>query len=313
MVAPLSDTKSVAMRLAITGGTGFVGSRLLDLAVAAGYEITALTRRPQPPREGVVWVEGAFDSREAISALVRNADAVIHVAGVVNAPDAKGFEDGNVTGTLAMLAATTASGVARFVHVSSLAAREPSLSLYGGSKQRAEDLVTSSGLDWLIVRPPAVYGPGDRELLDLFKAARLGVVPLPPKGRLSVIHADDLSRLLLAAAAPGAPTRMNLEPDDGHAAGYSHREFAGLLARAQDRRALPVSVPAALLRLGARLDKTVRGAKAKLTSDRAAYFCHPDWVSDPSKKPLAELWRPMIATPDGLRDTARWYVEQGWL
>jgi nucleoside-diphosphate-sugar epimerase len=313
MVPALNTIAGAPMRLAVTGGTGFVGSRLLELALSAGHHVTALTRRPQPPREGIIWVEGALDSREAISALVRDADAVIHVAGVVNAPDAKGFEEGNVTGTLAMLAATTASGVSRFVHVSSLAAREPSLSLYGGSKKRAEDLVTSSGLDWLIVRPPAVYGPGDRELLDLFKAARLGVVPLPPKGRLSVIHADDLSRLLLAAAAPDAPTRLVLEPDDGHAGGYSHPEFARLLARSQNRRALPLSVPAMLLRLGARLDKTVRGTKAKLTSDRAAYFCHPDWVSEPSKQPSADLWRPTIATTDGLRDTARWYVEQGWL
>ncbi len=312
MVAALTE-QNASLRLAITGGTGFVGSRLLNLAVDAGHQVTALTRRPQPLREGVVWVEGALDTREAVGELVRDADAVIHVAGVVNAPNAAGFEEGNVAGTLAMLAATTASGVGRFVHVSSLAAREPALSLYGASKKRSEDLVTGSGLDWLIVRPPAVYGPGDRELLDLFKAARLGVVPLPPKGHLSVIHADDLSRLLLAAAAPDAPTRLLLEPDDGHPGGYSHREFAWLLAHAQNRRAFPLSVPAAVLRLGARIDKTIRGANAKLTIDRAAYFSHPDWVSDRAKKPPADLWAPRIATPDGLRGTARWYVEQGWL
>ena len=80
------------------------------------------------------------------------------------------------TGTLAMLAAATAGGVSRFVHVSSLAAREPKLSLYGASKARAEELVERSGLDWAIVRPPAVYGPGDKETLELFKMAKRGLM-----------------------------------------------------------------------------------------------------------------------------------------
>ena len=87
---------------------------------------------------------------------------MIHVAGVISGHSAAAFEIGNVAGTLAMLAAATAGGVRRFVHVSSLAAREPKLSLYGASKARAEELVHSSGLDWAIVRPPAVYGPGDQ-------------------------------------------------------------------------------------------------------------------------------------------------------
>jgi nucleoside-diphosphate-sugar epimerase len=312
MVAALSADVA-PMRLAVTGGTGFVGSRLLDLAIAQGHHVTALTRRPQPERQGVVWVEGALSDREAVHQLVREADATIHVAGVVNAPDAAGFAEGNVAGTLAMLAATTAGGGGRFVQVSSLAAREPTLSNYGASKHEGEELVAGSGLDWTIVRPPAVYGPGDRELLEMFKAARLGVVPLPPAGRLSLVHVDDLARLLLAAAGPAAPTKSIVEPDDGHAGGYSHREFAWLLADAQDRRAVPLAVPAAMLRLGARIDRLVRRDKAKLTADRAAYFCHPDWVADPARRPPAELWTAQVPTARGLRETARWYVEQGWL
>ncbi|WP_338503223.1 NAD-dependent epimerase/dehydratase family protein [Sphingomonas kaistensis] len=301
------------MKLAITGGTGFVGARLLALAVEQGHEVVALTRRSQNERHGVTWVQGALDNRQALQRLVDHADAVIHVAGVISAPDAAGFEAGNVTGTLSLLAAATASGVHRFVHVSSLAAREPALSLYGASKARSEELVQRSGLDWAVVRPPAVYGPGDSETLDLFKAARLGLVPLPPKGRLSLIHADDLSRLLLALAAEGAPSKLLVEPDDGRPNGWTHREFAAALATAQDRRALALSVPAGLVRLGARVDGLLRRHKAKLTPDRAAYFCHPDWTVDPARRPPADLWQPAIATPDGLAQTARWYERQGWL
>jgi nucleoside-diphosphate-sugar epimerase len=153
------------MKLAITGGTGFVGSHLIDLALAAGHEIKALTRRDQQAREGVSWIAGDLSSRDALERLVDGVEAIIHVAGTISAQSAAGFEIGNVAGTLAMLAAATAGGVHRFVHVSSLAAREPKLSLYGGSKARAEELVHSSGLEWAIVRPPAVYGPGDKETL----------------------------------------------------------------------------------------------------------------------------------------------------
>ncbi|NJC05624.1 nucleoside-diphosphate-sugar epimerase [Sphingomonas kaistensis] len=301
------------MKLAITGGTGFVGGRLLGLAVEQGHEVMALTRRSQNERRGVTWVQGALDNRLALQRLVDHADAVIHVAGVISAPDAAGFEKGNVTGTLGLLAAATASGVHRFVHVSSLAAREPKLSLYGASKARSEELVQRSGLDWAIVRPPAVYGPGDQETLDLFKAARLGLVPLPPKGRISLIHADDLSRLLLALAADDAPAKLLVEPDDGREGGWTHREFAEALASAQDRRALSLSVPASLVRFGARVDGLLRRGKAKLTPDRAAYFCHPDWTVDPDRRPPASLWQPQVPTPAGLRQTADWYEQQGWL
>jgi nucleoside-diphosphate-sugar epimerase len=301
------------VRLAITGGTGFVGARLLRLAVEAGHDVVALTRRSQNERRGVTWVQGALDNRQALQRLVNQADAVIHVAGVISAPTAAGFEAGNVTGTLGLLAAATASGVHRFVHVSSLAAREPKLSLYGASKARSEELVQRSGLDWAIVRPPAVYGPGDRETLDLFKAARLGLVPLPPKGRISLIHADDLSRLLLALAEPDAPSKLVIEPDDERPGGWTHREFAQALAAAQDRRALSVSVPAGLVRLGAQIDGILRRGKAKLTPDRAAYFCHPDWTVDPARRPPGTLWRPQVPTAAGLADTAQWYQQQGWL
>ena len=301
------------MKLAITGGTGFVGSRLLSLAVEQGHEVMALTRRSQNERCGVTWVQGALDSRLALQRLVEHADAVIHVAGVISAPDAASFEAGNVAGTLGLLAAATASGVHRFVHVSSLAAREPKLSLYGASKARSEELVQRSGLDWAIVRPPAVYGPGDRETLDLFKAARMGLIPLPPRGRISLIHADDLSRLLLALAAPDAPSKLVVEPDDGREEGWTHREFAAALAAAQDRRALALAVPASLVRLGASIDGLLRRGKAKLTPDRAAYFCHPDWTVDPARRPPESLWRPQVASAAGLADTARWYSQQGWL
>jgi len=301
------------MRLAVTGATGFVGSHLLDVATAAGHEIVALTRREQSPREHVTWVGGDLHDRTALERLVADADAIIHVAGVITGHTAAVFERGNVEGTLAMLAAATAGGVRRFVDVSSLAAREPRLSLYGGSKARAEELVMRSGLDWAIVRPPAVYGPGDRETLELFRMAKLGVMLMPPKGRISVIHADDLARLLLALAAADAPSAILIEPDDGKPGGWSHREFARALGRAVGSKPAIVSSPGIVLRLAARADQLFRRERAKLTVDRAAYFSHRNWVVEPKRAAPPGLWHPRVETTQGLAETARWYREQEWL
>ena len=126
------------MTLAVTGATGFVGRALLDEAARQHVDIRALTRRVQPKTKGIEWVPGDLHDRKALMRLVRNAEAVIHVAGVVNSPDPTGFHLGNVEGTLALVEAAMAAGVPRIVFVSSLAAREPKLSKYGASKAHAE-------------------------------------------------------------------------------------------------------------------------------------------------------------------------------
>ena len=100
--------------VALTGATGFVGGHVLSQLHRQGLAARALTRREQPAREGVEWVEGALDQPDSLRRLVEGAEAVIHVAGVINAVDAAGFEAGNVAGTLAMLAAATAAGTPRW-------------------------------------------------------------------------------------------------------------------------------------------------------------------------------------------------------
>jgi nucleoside-diphosphate-sugar epimerase len=301
------------MKLAVTGGTGFVGSHFLDIALNSGHEVAALARRPQQPRDGLRWVEGALGSPDGLHELVENADAVVHIAGVLNPRDPAEFERGNVQGTLAMLAASTAAGVTRFVQVSSLAAREPRLSKYGASKAKAEALVGRSGLDWVIVRPPAVYGPGDRETLELFKMAKLGLMLLPPRGRVSILHVGDLARLLVQLAEAGDVARIVLEPDDGRLNGWTHKQLASAIGRAVGRRNLSLSIPKPMLRLGAAIDQLVRRERAKLSPDRASYFSHRDWTVDPHKRPPDELWVPRIETEAGLAETVRWYRAQGWL
>lgn len=304
----------MSMKIAMTGATGFVGAEVLARALAAGMSVQALARRASPPQARLKWVHGSLDDGRALDRLVRDVDAVIHIAGVVNAPDRAGFEAGNALGTMALVDAMRRRGVRRLVHVSSLAAREPALSDYGWSKDLAERHVMASGLDWTIVRPPAIYGPGDREMLDLFRMARRGFMLLPPGGRLSVIEVGDLARLLLALADDRhASLTQVYEVDDGTPNGWDHRDFGLALGQALGRRVKTWSTPRWLLNVGAFVDRTLRGRNAKLTADRVRYFCHPDWVSAPTAAPPAKLWTPGIETRDGLRATAAAYRTKGWL
>ena len=302
------------MTIALTGATGFVGQTLLEEAARQSREVRALTRRDQPPRKDVEWVRGDLANRPSLDALVKGAEAVIHVAGVVNAPDAAGFEAGNVSGTLELVEAAAKAGIPRFVFVSSLAAREPGLSAYGASKRRAEKIVAASGLDWTIVRPPAIFGPRDTEMFELFRAAKWGVVPMPEEGRASVIHVGDLARLLFSLVPTGEDvTRCTFEPDDGRDDGWTHRELAIAIGWALGRRPFVPQLSKTTLMRAARLDAFLRRGKAKLTADRVGYMCHPDWVSSKRRQPPAARWAPQVDTREGLKATAAWYREEGWL
>ncbi len=299
--------------IAVTGGTGFVGRHFLDLALGSGHTLRALTRRPQEPRDGVCWIEGDLGDTPALEKLCEGAGAVVHIAGAISAPDREGFAEANIAGTERMIAAAQAKGVRRFVHISSLAAREPDLSLYGWSKAGSEERVRESGLDWTIIRPPAVYGPGDRETLELFKMAAKGRIILPPPGRISLIHVADLCALIAAIVNAAGTIGALYEPDDRREGGLTHREFGEALGRAVGRKVRTYSMPAWLVRLAARSDRLYRGKNAKLTPDRARYFCHPDWAVDPDRAPPADLWAPRYRDDDGLAQTAHWYREKGWL
>lgn len=301
--------------LAITGATGFVGSAVLAEALAQGHQVRALARRDQAPRAGVEWVRGDLDTAEALAALVAGADAVIHVAGLTNTPDPAAFEAANVTGTANVIAAMQAAGLRRLVFVSSLSARMPGLSAYGASKAKAEDLVEASGLDWTTVRPPGVYGPRDVDYLEMFRTAKLGFVPLPPGGASSIIHADDLARLLVALTGNAAPTKKQVyEPDDGREGGWSHKELAAAIGRAVGKRSVfAPHLPRAVLDAAATADRLIRGDRAKLTADRVGYMAHPNWVSRFDRKPPPGLWQPTIAGEEGLKATAEWYRREGWI
>ena len=299
------------LTLAVTGGTGFVGRHLLRLATGRGHVVRALTRSPQPEQPGITWISGTLIKPRA---LCDGVDAVIHVAGVVNARNPLEFHTGNVAGTAAMLNAAAAAGVRRFVHVSSIAAREPALSHYGASKAAAEALVAASGLDWVMIRPPAVYGPGDADMLAVYRLIARGIAVVPRGGRFSLIEAGDLAAALLdvTAGEVGGP----YEIDDGRPHGYSHADLARLIGAALGREPRLLQLSAAALRTGAAFDTArgwIVGDLPRLSFDRARYLAHPDWVVTPGIQLPPDVWQPRVTAVGGIAATAAWYRAQGWL
>jgi nucleoside-diphosphate-sugar epimerase len=143
--------------------------------------------------------------------------------------------------------------------------------------------------------------------------AKRGLVALPPKGRFSVIHVEDLCRLILALVDQPDSLSETYEPDDGMEEGWDHRHFARTLGRIFGKRAATVAMPRIVMQGASRIDRLVRRDKAKLTPDRVRYFCHPDWVVTARNRPPRSMWQPQVRTPTGLKETASWYQDQGWL
>jgi len=298
--------------VAVTGATGFVGGHLLEALRADGVAVRALTRREQPPREGVDWIAGALERPDSLRRLVTGADAVIHVAALIKARRPAEFHQANAHGTAALAEAVAAeSATARFVYVSSLAAREPHLSAYGASKlggEQALEAALPAGRR-TIVRAPAVYGPGDAEILKLLAAARRGLLPAPgsPANRVSMIFAPDLAGLLASQAASGEAAARILEPDDGAERGYDYRELAVHLGRVLGRRVRAVRVPPAILQLlaiAAEGKAALTGRATILSRGKARELAHPDWVSRPEARPA--MPHPPVDLATGLAETVAW-------
>ena len=301
------------MTIAVTGGTGFVGQAVLDAAARQNIAVRALARKVPADRPYVDWVQGDLANQAVLKELASGVKAVIHIAGLTNTPDPAEFEVANVAGTQAVIDACKAVKARRLVFVSSLSARKPELSRYGASKLAAEKLVGASGINWTIVRPPAVYGPRDNDMFELFKSARFGVVPLPPGGATSLIHVDDLAELLLALVPASPKTRRKMfEPDDGRVGGWSHKEMAKAIGEAMGRSVFAPHLPKLVLSSAAAADRILRGDGAKLTSDRVGYMCHPNWVARADRAVPKDVWQPEIRLRDGLKETADWYRKQGW-
>ena len=300
----------MARLVALTGATGFIGNALTALLLQRGMNVRALVRSDAAAERlqstGAEVVRGDIFSSTALAELVSGSDCVVHAAGVVRGNDQASFTNTNCEGTRCLITAMKERAPqSRLLLVSSLAAREPQLSWYAHSKREAEQLLQESSLDWCILRPPAVYGPGDKEMRAIFDWMSRGIAPVPgsEEARTSLIHVDDLVQGMLACIeSPGASGRL-LYLDDGKTGGYDWREMATIAGSVFGRQVRLLHPPAALLnaiaainlKFGRLLDRP-----AMLTPPKLRELRHENWVVDNQEIREATGWEPAIGLHQGL-------------
>jgi len=319
----------------VTGASGFVGSHIVDELLLRGARVRAVVRGSSSRRwlekKPVEVADAALDDPQALARAVEGADWIVHAAGLIRARNAAEFHEANVVGTERLLRAADGGTLRRFLFISSQAAAGPSLtglpvtedqrphpvSAYGESKLRAEQLVVMAAdrLPVSVIRPPAVYGPRDTAILKAFVAAKWHLEPvLRKRGRFSIVHVSDLVTAVHAALTQEAAVGQVFfacEPDvtDYDELGRSVREALGTWT-------VRVAIPQwALAGIAAVTESWARAAgKAPLLSrEKLAEIAAGDWICSSRKIRERLGWTPRVGLDEGIRATADWYREVGWL
>ncbi len=302
------------MRIALTGATGFVGKQVLAALKEAGHDVSMLVRgktvKPQAPARIVV---GDLENSAAIKSLVEGAEVVLHLAGAITAFTKADYFKVNFNGTRKVFDAALAAGVKRFVHVSSLAARLPGISPYAASKRAAEDFLLNvkAGPPVLILRPCAVYGPGDKATLPLLAALqkRVALLPGTSTSRFSLIHVDDLTAVILDAVQSSRTGIIEVDDVEG---GHNWAELAAISSKNSGSPQHVTYLPKALMQLVALAFEgvsffTQRPGMINRAKVRELY--NEDWVVRGTNWPRPH---PILLSV-GLNQTLNWYRSEGLL
>jgi len=326
------------MKVLLTGATGFLGGHVADALSARGDRVRAMVRKTSDRKHletlsGVELFEGTVEQADRVREAVDGVDAIVHCAGIVKARDSDEFFTVNVGGTSNLIDAARKQGkkLKRFVHVSSLEACGPSsdgepvpvdqeapVTSYGRSKLAAEKVVLSAKDDIPVVmlRPAAIYGPRDVEILDAFKSIQRGLFPVIAGGRSKTIwiYASDCADACLQAIDKDVPSGSTYFVDDGCGA-IDMRQMFSDFERALGKKALRAPLPLPLLMTVARgveVFGRLTNRPVMLTREKANMLVQ-DWIcsSEATRRELG--WKPKVPWSDGVPKAVAWYRENGWL
>jgi uncharacterized protein YbjT (DUF2867 family) len=244
------------MEIAVTGGTGFVGSHLVRHLAHREHQVRALARGAPSSRvgstPGVRTIKADVTTGEGLDEALAGAEVVIHLVAIIKETRRQSFASAHVEGTRQVLEAAKRQGVRRIVHMSALGARdEPGATEYHRTKARAEALVRASGLPHVIFRPAMIFGPGDEVVTLLARILRFSpVLPLVGKGsfRLQPVWIGDMERALARAAEDDA---MAGTVEVGGPRPLTYREIVRTIMRVQRTPRLLLPIPVPLMRMAA--------------------------------------------------------------
>lgn len=326
------------MKIFVTGATGFIGYHLVKKLLNHGHQLFCLARINSDHKKltdlGAQIVPGDLLEPQSFTHSLNQCEMVFHVAGVTKSIDSKGYYSGNQQTTHNLVGAITPPPKTRkrLIFISSQAAAGPSISplfgdtimdstpvsAYGRSKRAAEQEVEQARekLDYVILRPSVVFGPGDREMLPLFKAALSGIIPhagfrdFPA----NFIYIEDLIRAILLAAESDRTTGKTYFVHDGNPSSW--KIMNSLIGRQCNHRAvvLPIALPLLMItcHISGMISK-IRKKPAYINPDKWHEIKQPGWLCSNRKLQEDTAFSAQWSLSDAVSETAEWYRQQGWI
>ncbi len=309
--------------IALTGATGFVGRYVVEELVRQNIPVRVLVRSQTKADwlDGVEVCMGSLEEPKALAALVEGAETIIHCAGAIKAKNLNQFNEINVVAMKRLIKACVDANISRFIHISTMVAREPKISDYAVSKREGEHALHrhAGDMEWVILRPPAVYGPRDKETLPLIKLflSKIAFIPGNAKSRISLIFVQDLARaIVIAATAKKIKSKMTHELHDGSNEGYSWKDLALLASESTGQKIWCYFLPKALCELvaiGISTCSRLVGRTPMVTRQKIDEIYHTDWVAKHFMFEEYFTWSAQTTFRDGFSKTVEWYRKEKWI
>jgi nucleoside-diphosphate-sugar epimerase len=327
------------MRVAVTGGAGFVGSHVVELLLARGYEVNCLVL----PGKGAHWLagasvrffEGSVTDSSSLPAFLEGCEAIVNIAGLTRAWAEGKFLSVNRDGAVNLVEAALSLpvGPRQIISMSSEAAMGPTpegkksietdpmrpLTPYGRSKMALEVALKPYNDDGRMhctfIRAPGVYGPRDRDFLQYFKLVKRGLrVIVGDRNVMSLVYVKSLAAAIESCLGnPAAYGQAFFVADEGE---YDWDDFSSMVEKALGRETLRIQVPewfVAVAAFGAEIAKPFCQRPPLLDRNKLLEVRQHRWVLSTAKAKSLLGFKPIAATADAIAETARWYTEHGWI
>jgi nucleoside-diphosphate-sugar epimerase len=325
-------------KILVTGANGFIGSHICETLHSAGFDVRALVRKTSD-LTNIIHLDleltyGDLNDPDSLSAAIEGVEAIINNAGITKALDSDMFDRVNAAGTDNILKAVEKShpDIKRFIQISSTAASGPApsdtpidedypprpLTAYGKSKLAGEKAVLAyrDKFPVTVLRPSAVYGPRDKEMLSFFKAVSFRLKPTFGSGEcyINFTYVKDLAQAVAKVLTTDSPSGGVYFVAEKRRHSYS--EAGDIISEAMGIRGLDIHVPATLLRFAGKISEMAakwRNKASIFSEDKALEISQKYWIVDTSRIENELGFVSPTSFRDGVMETVNWYRRHGWL